>query len=150
MRKSTARVTLVLLVLSSNCIARSAVAQTYSKTPGQFCSSRSDGTEKFNDSTGFTNTALREKDVIKIYREFASQDLDWAIYDAYSFSAASGKRLQLSRAVVYAGQPFVYTLIQNANGASIDNKGSLPSGFFIPEEHELRSLHEFCSLKLTK
>ena len=133
-------------------VAASVVSSASNARPGiddlsSFCSGNSKSI-KFNDTSGFTNVAIRQHDVIKAWREIASQELDWALYDIYSFSDKTGERIAFSRAVIYAGNPIVYVQIVGVDGRSLDNRGSLPDGFFVPSEKMLKDRAEFCALSV--
>jgi hypothetical protein len=116
--------------------------------PLSFCKEGAAKSARFNDSGGFSNVAIRDGGYIKVYREVASPDLDWAVYDSYVFSPKGGSNLFFSRAVIYAGNPIVYVLTKDESGQTSDNKLALPDGFYVPDEPLLSKLDDFCNLSV--
>lgn len=124
----------------------SSEAHAIASSAKSFCDDPSQKGARFNDSQGFTNSAIRQGKLIKVYREVAAPSLDWAVYDSYAFSAGDGARLAFSRVVIYAGSGIVFTQIVDAKGKSVDNRNILPDDFFVPSEPELAKLPDFCQL----
>ncbi|QMW22960.1 hypothetical protein [Sandaracinobacteroides saxicola] len=137
---------LLLALCSSFVFGISANAQAVSTDAASFCKESSKKSAKFNDGQGFSNIAIRQGTSIKVYREIASPELDWAIYDGYAFSSAGGTRVAFSRVIIYAGNPIVYARFVDANGKSTDNKNVLPEGFYVPSEPEIANFADFCKL----
>lgn len=141
-----------LLVGMAIMTCGAASAQNISSDPVVFCKGSMAKSAKFNDSGGFSDVAIRQGGYIKLYREVASPDLDWAVYDSYVFSSKDGRKIFFSRAVIYAGNPIVYVMTENSAGEKRDNKVALPDGFYVPDEPSLSQLDDFCrlSVKLKK
>jgi hypothetical protein len=127
---------------------KAAYAQSIPKGPSSFCKDETNKSAKFNDNTGFSNVVIRQGGYVKVYREVASPDLDWAIYDSYVFSSVTGDRAFFSRAVIYAGNPIVYVMTKDASGKVVDNTMALPDGFYVPSEPLLQNLEGFCKLEM--
>lgn len=139
----------IVMLLFAEILCSGALAQPVASSPREFCSGNKMSL-KFNDVGGFFNVAMRQGDYVKLYREIASSELDWAIYDSYLFSEKSKTRVEVSRAVIYAGNPIVYVETQQKGGIVSSNERSLPDGFFIPSAPYIKDLAEFCVLRVGK
>jgi hypothetical protein len=68
----------------------------------------------------------------------------------YVFAAATGKRIQFTRAVTYAGEIFVYVKTIDANGHVSDNARASPEGSHLTDEPIFSSLKQVCRFKPIK
>jgi hypothetical protein len=138
----------IIALLFAVILCAPAWAQPVASTPSEFCAG-SKRSLKFNDVGGFSNVAMRQGDYVKVYREIASSELDWAIYDTYLFFEKTRTRIEVARVVIYAGNPIVY-VEQQKGGEMLSNKRSLPDGMFIPSAPYIKNLTEFCELGVGK
>ena len=104
----------------------------------------------FTEADGTLDQIRTEKGRIIFYREATPESLDWTADDTYVFSAATGKRLQFSRSVTYAGRLFTYVKVIDANGRATDNAGALPNGWYLTDEPILDTLKQVCRFKPAK
>lgn len=135
-----------ILALFFMVVASLAQATAPSRGPALFCSGKQDYVE-FIDQDGRKNTADRDGAVIRLYRASEPESGDWILTDSYVLSP-SGKTIQISRTVIYAGHPYVYAQITDGAGRSIDNRATIPEDSFVPDDAPfLADLADFCKLR---
>ena len=68
----------------------------------------------------------------------------------YVFASGTGKRIQFTRAVTYAGQYFAYVKTIDANGNATDNARALPDDWYLTDEPIFTTLRQVCRFKPVK
>jgi len=104
----------------------------------------------FTEADGTLDQIRTGKGTVIFYREATPESRDWTADDIYVFSAATGKRLQFSRSVTYAGSLFTYVKMIDANGRAADNARALPEGWYLTDEPVFAALKQVCHFKAAK
>ena len=104
----------------------------------------------FSEADGTPNQIRTAKGLVTFYRSATPESGDWTATDMYVFAAATGKRVQFTRAVTYAGEIFVYVKTIDANGHVVDNAHALPDGWYLTDEPIFSSLRQLCRFKPAK
>jgi len=99
---------------------------------------------RFTEADGTLDEVRTAKGQVIFYRESTPESGDWSATDMYIFSAATGKRLQFTRAVTYAAQIFVYVKTIDAAGHVADNAHVLPAGWYQTDEPIFSTLKQVC------
>lgn len=147
----------VLALLAAPAVAaktpaeRAAELQQVKADYSKACTGRNRNIDvSFTESDGALDQIRTSGDAVIFYREVMPDSGDWTASDTYVFSAATGKRLQFWRAVIYAGSLFTYVKMIDANGRVTDNARALPTGWYLTDEPVFSMLRQVCHFRPAK